>query len=84
MTKLKIKTGDTVKVMAGDHKGEEGKVIKIFIDKNLVEVFMNDRQAAAVTNEHIRENPNITLFTKDKDLKIKQINAWKMKSIYEK
>ena len=32
MTKLKIKTGDTVKVMAGDHKGEEGKVIKIFID----------------------------------------------------
>ena len=34
MTKLKIKTGDTVKVIAGDHKGEEGKVIKVIIDKN--------------------------------------------------
>ncbi len=34
MTKLKIKTGDTVKVTAGDHKGEEGKVIKVIVDKN--------------------------------------------------
>ena len=34
MTKLKIKTGDTVKVIAGDHKGQEGKVVKVFIDKN--------------------------------------------------
>ncbi len=34
MTKLKIKTGDSVKVIAGDHKGEEGKVIKVLIDKN--------------------------------------------------
>ena len=34
MTKLKIKTGDTIKVIAGDHKGEEGKIVKIFVDKN--------------------------------------------------
>jgi len=34
MTKLKIKTGDTVKVIAGDHKGEEGKIVKVLIDKN--------------------------------------------------
>ena len=34
MTKLKIKTGDTVKVIAGDHKGEEGKVVKVNVDKN--------------------------------------------------
>ena len=34
MTKLKIKTGDTVKVIAGDHKGSEGKVQKVLIDKN--------------------------------------------------
>ncbi len=33
MTKLKIKTGDTVKVIAGDHKGEEGKIVKVFIAK---------------------------------------------------
>jgi len=34
MTKLKIKTGDTVRVLAGDHKGSEGKVVKVFIEKN--------------------------------------------------
>ena len=34
MTKLKIKTGDTVKVIAGDHKGSEGKVLKVMKDKN--------------------------------------------------
>ena len=34
MTKLKIKTGDTVKVIAGDHKGSEGKVLKVEIGKN--------------------------------------------------
>jgi len=34
MTKLKIKSGDTVQVIAGDHKGQEGKVLKVLIDKN--------------------------------------------------
>lgn len=34
MTKLKIKSGDTVVVTAGDHKGSEGKVMKMFLDKN--------------------------------------------------
>lgn len=34
MGKLKIKTGDTVRVIAGDDKGQEGKVQKVFIDKN--------------------------------------------------
>ena len=34
MGKLKIKSGDTVKVIAGDHKGAEGKVLKVLIDKN--------------------------------------------------
>ena len=32
--KLKIKTGDTVLVTAGDHKGSEGKVVKIDREKN--------------------------------------------------
>ena len=34
MGKLKIKTGDTVRVIAGDHKGSEGKVLTVFIEKN--------------------------------------------------
>ena len=34
MGKLKIKSGDTVRVIAGDHKGTEGKVLKVLTDKN--------------------------------------------------
>jgi len=34
MIKLKIKTGDIVRVIAGDHKGEEGKVLKVDREKN--------------------------------------------------
>ena len=36
MGKLKIKSGDTVKVITGDHKGEEGKILKVLTDKNKV------------------------------------------------
>lgn len=32
--KLKIKTGDTVQVIAGDHKGSEGKVLRVDREKN--------------------------------------------------
>ena len=34
MIKLKIKSGDTVKVIAGDHKGSEGKVLRVDREKN--------------------------------------------------
>jgi large subunit ribosomal protein L24 len=34
MMKLKIKSGDTVRVIAGDHKGAEGKVVKVDREKN--------------------------------------------------
>ncbi|WP_291131102.1 50S ribosomal protein L24 [Flavobacterium sp. UBA7682] len=34
MIKLKIKSGDTVTVIAGDHKGSEGKVVSVNREKN--------------------------------------------------
>lgn len=34
MKKLKIKTGDTVRIVAGDHKGTEGKVMRVDLEKN--------------------------------------------------
>jgi len=34
MNKLKIKAGDTVKVIAGEHKGKQGKIREIFRNKN--------------------------------------------------
>lgn len=32
--KIRIKSGDTVQVIAGDHKGSEGKVLRILREKN--------------------------------------------------
>jgi len=34
MAKLHIKTGDTVKVIAGEFKGEEGKVLRVIPSKS--------------------------------------------------
>ena len=34
MMKLKIKSGDTVKVIAGDHKGTTGTVSRVYREKN--------------------------------------------------
>ena len=36
MKKFKIKSGDTVRVIAGDHKGSEGKVLQILREKDRV------------------------------------------------
>jgi large subunit ribosomal protein L24 len=34
MIKLKIKTGDIVRVIAGDHKGSEGKIVRVIREDN--------------------------------------------------
>ena len=34
MGKIKIKTDDKVLVIAGEHKGSEGKVVKVMRDQN--------------------------------------------------
>ena len=34
MIKLKIKSGDTVVVTAGDHKGSEGRIMRVILEKN--------------------------------------------------
>ncbi len=47
----------------------------------MVEVFVNDRQAAVYMQRHDKENAGISLFTKGGRLKA-AVKAWKMKSIY--
>jgi large subunit ribosomal protein L24 len=48
-THLKIKTGDTVQVMAGKDKGKIGKVLQIFIERNRVVV-----EGANFMKKHIK------------------------------
>lgn len=62
---------------------KEALKLRIFIDKGMLEVFANDRQAAVYMPEHDKNNTGISIFTKDGNIQA-QVKAWKMKSIYEK
>ena len=64
-------------------KANEDLTLRIFIDKSMIEVFANDRQAAVAWHEYKPENLNVSLFAKGGDLVVKQVTAWKMKSICE-
>jgi len=61
---------------------DEDLVLRIFIDRNLVEVFANDRQAAVYPHSCFSKDPGVTLFTKDSELVVKGVRVWRMKSIY--
>ncbi len=65
-------------------KEGEDLTLRVFIDKNLVEVFANDRQAAVnALKESPLENTGAKLFAVGADVKVKAVTAWKMKTIYE-
>ena len=61
----------------------EDLTLRIFIDKKVVEVFANDKQAAAAyTNGYLRSKPNLSLFTNDADVLVSDLKAWNMSSAY--
>ena len=71
MTKLKIKSGDTVKVIAGDHKGEEGKVVMVIIEKNRAIV-----EGVNMISKHTKpsaENPQGGIVKKEASLNISNL-----------
>ena len=51
MIKLKIKSGDIVRVIAGDHKGAEGKVLRVDREKNKAIV-----EGANMVSKHTKPN----------------------------
>ena len=51
MKKIKIKTGDNVKVITGNNKGSEGKVLKIVSDKNRLLV-----EGVNMVKKHMKPN----------------------------
>ncbi len=62
-------------------KGED-LTLRIFIDKSMIEVFANDRQAAVAWHEYDPKELHVSLFSKGGDLKCKNVSSWKMNSIY--
>ena len=80
MGKLKIKSGDTVRVITGDHKGSEGKVLTILTDKkkaivegvNMVKKHMKpdaqNPQGGIVEKEAAIQISNLSLLTSKGEL----------------
>jgi len=62
----------------------EDLTLRIFIDKNMIEVFANDRQAALAWHDYDADDIHVSLFSKGGDLQVKSVSAWQMKSIYPK
>jgi sucrose-6-phosphate hydrolase SacC (GH32 family) len=59
----------------------EDLTLRVFIDNKVVEIFINDRQAAAAhTHEVVRANPSISLFTTDADVVVRELTAWNITS----
>ena len=70
--KLKIKTGDTVRVIAGDHKGSEGKILTVFIDKNKAIV-----EGVNMIKKHMKpnaQNPQGGIVEKEAALQISNLS----------
>jgi len=62
-------------------KEGEDLTLRIFIDKNMIEVFANDRQAALAWHEYDPQNLHVSLFSNGGDLRVKNVSAWQLKSI---
>ncbi len=65
-----------------DTKPEEPVQLRVFLDKNVIEVFANDRQAAVASHKYLPENLGICLFGNGGDSTVNEVKAWKIKSIY--
>jgi sucrose-6-phosphate hydrolase SacC (GH32 family) len=63
-------------------KEGEDLTLRIFIDKSMIEVFANDRQAAVAWHEYDPNDLHVSLFSNGGDTKVKTVSSWKMKSIY--
>ena len=78
MKKLKIKTGDTVRIIAGDHKGTEGKVTKVFIEKNKAIV-----EGANIVSKHEKpsaKNPQGGIVKKEAPIHVSNLSLIDPKS----
>ena len=60
---------------------DEATDLRVFLDKNMIEVFANDRQAAVASHRYAADNLDIRLFARN-GATVTQASAWNMKSIY--
>ena len=70
--KLKIKKGDTVKIIAGDDKGKTGEVLRVLPSKN--KVIVKDCKVAKKTVRPVQDkNPEGGFVNKEMPIEISNI-----------
>ena len=63
---------------------DEPLKLRVFIDKSIVEVFLNGKQCVAVRVYPNREDSvGISLRCQGRDAEVKSLDAWQMKNIYD-
>jgi sucrose-6-phosphate hydrolase SacC (GH32 family) len=62
----------------------EDLTLRVFVDKSMIEVFANDRQAAVAWHEYDPADVHVSVFGNGGSVKVKSISAWNMKSIHTK
>ena len=63
-------------------KAGEKLELRVFLDKNMIEVFANDRQAAVASHKYAPGNLGIRLFSKGGEIVIGEVKSWRMQSMY--
>jgi sucrose-6-phosphate hydrolase SacC (GH32 family) len=76
----KVLTMGTIKPPFALKDGEDLD-LRVFLDKGMVEVFVNERQAAVAMHAHDKKDVGISLFSNGGSIEA-TVQAWKMKSIY--
>ena len=63
---------------------EEPLKLRVFVDRSVVEVFVNGKQCVAVRVYPDREDSTgISLRAQSQDMTLSSLDAWQMKNIYE-
>ena len=78
MIKLKIKSGDIVRVIAGDHKGSEGKIVRVLREKNKAIV-----EGVNMVSKHTKpsaKNPQGGIVKKDAPIHVSNLSLIDPKS----
>jgi beta-fructofuranosidase len=62
---------------------DQETVLRVFIDKGIIEVFANDTQAMAYAHKRSHPHAYHQLFSYQGDIAVKSVRSWKMRSAWE-
>jgi beta-fructofuranosidase len=60
----------------------EAAELRLFLDKNVVEVFANDRQAAVAACDYAPDHLSVSLVSEGGDAEAAEVSGWRLRSIY--